>query len=232
MKHADYTCPECGKLNVKSLKSHYRVSHPDLEVPDLRNLPSPGSAPPEEVAPQVLVDESQEQPQKPNLIEKLKVFGIDPNEIMAVLSPLVEASVVKTLEKMQLGEVINKRMADIEAKLSGEVASLTEVIKQVPAQGNGQPQNGRPQNTQLRDTILASIAQKIIGGNSGDNSLDQLTKMLDLAAKVSEAVNKPRMEERLATRREISDTLKMLRDAGASPENARDTAIKSLDDHA
>jgi len=125
--------------------------------------------------------------------------------------------VVKTLEKMQLGEAINKKMAEIETRLSQQITT--------PATSPLPPSNSNTQNTQLRDTILANLAQKLIGGDS-PSSFEQMTKMLDMARAVSNAFNKPVMEAQAYTRREISDTLKMLRDAGAAPDVARDTLIK------
>ena len=209
-------CPACGK-RIKSLRSHYRASHPDLDVPDLRNPgPAPEPEPPQEQAAETPSD----------FLQKLKAFGINPNDIMVALGPLVETSVVQTLEKMQLGEFINKRFGEVEAKLLQEIKTTLEKLQTVTTQPSG---DNQPQNTQLRDTILATLAQKLIGGGSSDSGMEQITKVLNLAQAVSDAVNNPRMEERVATRREISETLKMLRDAGASPEDARDTTIRSLD---
>jgi len=62
--------------------------------------------------------------------------------------------------------------------------------------------------------------------NGGGNSLEQLKKMLAMAKAVSDAFNKPIMEAQAYTRKEMSDTLRMLRDAGATPEKARDVVIK------
>ena len=211
-------CPAegCGK-KIKSLKAHYHASHPDLDVPDLRNPgPAPEPEPPQEQATETPSD----------FLQKLKAFGINPNDIMVALGPLVETSVVQTLEKMQLGEFINKRFGEVEAKLLQEIKTTLEKLQTVTTQPSG---DNQPQNTQLQDTILATLAQKFIGGGSSDGGMEQITKVLNLAQAVSDAVNKPRMEERVATRREISETLKMLRDAGASPEDARNTAIRALD---
>ena len=168
----------------------------------------------------------QEQPQQPNLLEKLRALGIEPDQVMAILSPLVETSVVQTLEKMQLGEAINKKMTEIETRLKATLEPTQQASSSLPpSDGNTQDTSGNTQDTKLRDTILTSIAQKLIGdGNS--SGFEQMTKMLDMARAVSDAFNKPIMEAQAYTRREISDTLKMLRDAGATPNVARDTLIK------
>ena len=202
-------CSQCHK-RVKNLKLHFRDSHPDLLKDAFGESAKPQS---EAKSP----SGTQEQPRQPDLLERLRAFGVEPEQIMAILSPLVETSVVKTLEKMQLGEAINKKMAEIETRLSQQITT--------PATSPLPPSNGNTQNTQLRDTILANLAQKLIGGDS-PSSFEQMTKMLDMARAVSDAFNKPVMEAQAYTRREISDTLKMLRDAGAAPNVARDTLIK------
>lgn len=202
-------CSQCHK-RVKNLKLHFRNSHPDLLKDAFGESAKPQS---EAKSP----SGTQEQPRQPDLLERLRAFGVEPEQIMAILSPLVETSVVKTLEKMQLGEAINKKMAEIETRLSQQITT--------PATSPLPPSNGNTQNTQLRDTILANLAQKLIGGDS-PSSFEQMTKMLDMARAVSDAFNKPVMEAQAYTRREISDTLKMLRDAGAAPNVARDTLIK------
>ena len=202
-------CSQCHK-RVKNLKLHFRNSHPDLLKDAFGESAKPQS---EAKSP----SETQEQPRQPDLLERLRAFGVEPEQIMAILSPLVETSVVKTLEKMQLGEAINKKMAEIETRLSQQITT--------PATSPLPPSNGNTQNTQLRDTILANLAQKLIGGDS-PSSFEQMTKMLDMARAVADAFNKPVMEAQAYTRREISDTLKMLRNAGAAPDVARDTLIK------
>ena len=226
-------CPECNK-KIKNLKLHYRASHPDLDVPDLRKLDqvTESEQPEERVEPLVdkhepIYKEGQEQPKQQSkqpdpMEEKLRMLGIDSAQVDAFF----ESRVLKVLEKMQLGEAINKRFGEVEAKLLQEIKTTLEKLQTVTTQPSG---DNQPQNTQLRDTILANLAQKLVGGGSSDSGMEQITKVLNLAQAVSDAVNKPRMEERVATRREISETLKMLRDAGASPEDARNTTIRALD---
>ena len=162
-----------------------------------------------------------EQPQQPNLSEELKAFGIEPEQVMAILSPLVEASVVKILEKMQLGETINKRMSEVETKLSGQFKAILEPLQQVtnPQAGGEQPSGSdtQPQNTQLRDTILASLAQKLIGGNSL-GGLEQITKTLELASNVANVVMKPYMEGQRDTLRQLNELLRLSSGLGLTPE--------------
>ena len=201
-------CETCGREfeRKKQLMMH-RVSKHGYKKPAAEPQLEPQEQP------------QQEQSQQPNPLEKLRALGIEPDQVMAILSPLVETSVVQTLEKMQLGEAINKKMAEIETRLKATLEPTQQASSSLP------PSDSNAPNTQLRDTILAGIAQKLIGGgNSG--SFEQMTKMLDMARAVSDAFNKPIMEAQAYTRREISDTLKMLRDAGATPNVARDTLIK------
>ena len=169
-------------------------------------------------------EQPQQQEQQPDLLEKLRMLGIEPAQVLQALSPLVEASVVKTLEKMQLGEAINKKVSEVETRLSGQINQTLQPLQQAISQPPGG--DTQPQNTQLRDTILAGLAQKLLNPNSGSGSLEQLTKTLEMARAVSEAFYKPVLEAQAYTRKEVSDTLKMLRDAGATPDAARDTIIK------
>ena len=231
-------CPACQK-RIKSLRAHYRASHPDLDIPDLRKpaldqhdesmrTPQEQSKeqPAQELPPEPPQEPSPEAPQS-DLLQKLKAFGIDPNDIMVAFTPLIEKSVVKMLEKMQLGEAINKRVAEVETKLGEQIKPLTDLAKQAQGQTSGNGGEVAGGRNALMDTVLAGIAQKLLNPNSGgSNPLEQLTKMLDMARAVSDAFNKPIMEAQVYTRKEMSDTLKMLRDAGATPENARNVVIK------
>ena len=198
---AEFKCETCGKEfgSEKSLRMHKLGAKHGSEQP---------------AEPQ---SESQPQPQQPPqpLLEQLKAFGIDPGQVMQVLSPLVETSVVKTLEKMQLGEAINKKISDVEARLSNQLRQVLETSSQTVApQPSG---DNQPQNTQLRDTILTALAQKFIGGNSG-GSLEQITKTLELASNVAQVVMKPYMEGQRDTLRQLNDLLRLSAGLGLTPE--------------
>ena len=75
-------------------------------------------------------EQTQQQEQQPDFLEKLRMLGIEPEQVMAALSPLVEASVVKTLEKMHLGEAINKKVSEVETKLSGQIQEILKPLQQ------------------------------------------------------------------------------------------------------
>ena len=223
-------CPACNK-RIKNLKLHYRSSHPDLDVPDLRKLdpvPDP-EQPKERVEPLVdkqgpVYKEGQEQPkQEPaaeapqsDLLQKLKAFGIDPNDIIIVFTPLIETSVVKTLEKMQLGEAINKKIGEVETKLSGQIQETLKPLQQaVTSQPSGDTQ---PQNTQLRDNLLAAVAQKFLSGGNSGGSLEQITKTLEMASNVANVIMKPYVQGQQDTMRQLTDLLKLSAGLGLTPE--------------
>ena len=221
-------CPACNK-KIKSLRAHYRSSHPDLDVPDLRNLaPSeqePSAGTPLPVEPSAGAEPS-EVPQS-DVLQKLKAFGIDPNDIMLAFTPLIETVIVQTLEKMQLGEAINKKVSEVETKLGEKIQPLTDLVEQAKGQMSGNGGEVVGGRNALMNTVLAGIAQRLINPNSGGgNSLEQLTKMLDMARAVSDAFNKPIWEAQAATRRDINETLKLMRNAGASPDVATNALIK------
>ena len=201
-------CSQCHK-RVKNLKFHFRNSHPDL-FKDVFG---------ESAKPQV---EAQKQPQQPDVPEKLRAFGIDPEQVMAILSPLVETSVVKTLEKMQLGKATNKKMAKMETRLSQQITT--------PATSPLSPSNGNTQNTQLRDTILANLAQKLINGDSGGagslaKQLEQLTGLMDFTRKIADTFYSPIQAAEIRAEKRLIGQLELYRKAGASPEKATDLTI-------
>ena len=232
-------CPACHK-KIKSLKAHYRASHPDLAVPDLRN---PGTAPEQpkaqaEPLPQEPIHEQPHQepaaePPPANILLKLKAFGIDPNDIISAFSPLIETAVVKTLEKMQLGENINKKMADVEVKLSEKIQPLVELGQQIRA--GGQPSgNGQPvpqQGDAFRDQVLPMLMQKFLNLNSdgGSVNLESLTKTLETARALSDIFSKPYIEGQAAARREMNETIKLMSGLGATPEQKRKTLAAEIE---
>jgi len=152
--------------------------------------------------PQPQAQEQAEQPQPPNLLEKLKALGIEPDQVMQVLSPLVETSVVKTLEKMHLGEAINKKVSEVETRLSGQIKQTLEPPQQAVG---GEPAGGdnQPQDTQLRDTILAGLFQKFLNPSSGGN-LDSLLAQQIKLGQLVEAFTKPYRDAEEATLKRVN----------------------------
>ena len=151
---------------------------------------------------------------QPDLLEKLKAFGIEPEQVMAILSPLVETSVVQMLEKMQLGEAINKKVSEVETKLSGQIKQTLEPLQQAAGQSS---EGEQPQNTQLRDKILATLAQKFIGGDSG-GSLDSLLAQQIKIGQLVEAFTKPYRDAEEATLKRVNLMLGIGAKAGLTPK--------------
>ena len=207
-------CSQCHK-RVKNLKLHFRNSHPDLLKDAFAESAKSQS-------------ETQEQPQQPDLLEKLRAFGIEPERVMAILSLLVQTSVVETLEKMQLGEAINKKMAEIETRLSQQIKTIPEPAQQ--AASSPPPSDGNTQDTKLRDTILAGIAQKLVGGDSGGagslaKQLEQLTGLMDFTRKIADTFYSPIQEAEIRAEKRLIGQLELYRKAGASPNQATDLTI-------
>jgi len=191
-------CEDCGKQfeTPKQLRMHKVGKH-------RKPLPEPQ---PQEQA---------EQPQPPNLLEKLKALGIEPDQVMQVLSPLVEASVVQTLEKMQLGEAINNKVSEVETRLSGQIKQTLEPLQQATvSQSSGDTQ---PQNTQLRDTILAGLVQKFLNPSSGGN-LDSLLAQQIKIGQLVEAFTKPYRDAEEATLKRVNLMLGIGAKAGLTAE--------------
>ena len=220
-------CPACNK-RIKNLKLHYRSSHPDLDVPDLRkpaldqydeftrtHQEQSKEQSAQELSPELPQEPAAEAPHS-DLLQKLKAFGVDPNDIIIAFTPLIETSVVKTLEKMQLGEAINKKIGEVETKLSGQIQETLKPLQQaVTSQPSGDTQ---PQNTQLRDKLLAAVAQKFLSGGNSGGSLEQITKTLELASNVANVVMKPYVQGQQDTMRQLTDLLKLSAGLGLTPE--------------
>ena len=221
-------CPACSK-KIKNLKLHYRASHPDLDVPDMRNPgPAPKPEQPKEQAQEPIAQPHQEPTSETpsDFLQKLKGFGISPNDVMAALGPLVETSVVQTLEKMQLGENINKKMADVETRLGEKIQPLVDMGQQlqsgrgVQPSGNGQP-GEQPGNTALRDQALVMLMQKFLNPNSGGGlNLENLVKQQTSLYQLIEAVTKPQREAEDAMLRRVTAIINIGSKAGKTPSES------------
>ena len=207
-------CSQCHK-RVKNLKLHFRNSHPDL-LKDAFGESAKSQT------------ETQEQPQQPDVLEKLRVFGIEPEQVMAILSPLVETAVVKTLEKMQLGKVINKKMVKRETRLK----TTPESTQSGASQSSAQPASGS--NTDpyapLKEKVLNALVQKFIGGDSGGagslaKQLEQLTGLMDFTRKIADTYYSPIQEVEMRVQKRLIGQLELYRKAGASPDKATEMTI-------
>ena len=193
-------CPFCGKSEVDGRHIRFCSKNPESKNYEatLEQKPRP---------------EPQEQPplgtESENIgktgtdpLEKLRMLGIEPDQVMQVLSPLVEASVVQTLEKMQLGEAINKKVSEVETRLSGQIKQTLEPPQQA---AGGEPAGGdnQPQNTQLRDTILTGLVQKFLNPSSGGN-LDSLLAQQIKIGQLVEAFTKPYRDAEEATLKRVN----------------------------
>jgi hypothetical protein len=140
---------------------------------------------------------------------------------MAILSPLVEKAVVQTLEKMQLGEAINKKISDVEAKLGNQIRQTLEPLQQAAtSQSSGNGNN--PPNT-LGDQLVPLLIQKVLGGGGSDGgSLEQITKTLELASNVANVVMKPYMQGQQDTLRQLNELLKLSAGLGLTPEQKKE----------
>ena len=224
-------CPACQK-RIKSLRAHFRASHPDLDIPDLRkpaldqhdesmrtHQEQSKEQPAQELPPEPPQEPSPEAPQS-DLLQKLKAFGIDPNDIMVAFTPMIEKSVVKTLEKMQLGEAINKRVAEVETKLGEQIKPLTDLAKQAQGQTSGNGGEVAGGRNALMDTVLAGIAQKLLNPNSGGFNLENLVKQQTSLYQLIEAVTKPQRDAEDAMLRRVTAIINLGAKAGLTPSES------------
>jgi hypothetical protein len=208
-------CPICGKRNVKSLKRHYQVSHPDAELP--QEQPQPG-----------------EQPQP----EQELPFGIDPSQAVSFLEPLVAKAVGETLNKVNLIEQVKQAASEsakaqvtavakeIEKALPSIVEQkITAMVQQAEDQLAGQSA-GQPQLAAGGLAYIAQIAQvwRALKGDSV-GSLEQVNKTMELASNLANVFMKPYIQGQEAARREINETIKLISGFYKLPEEARKTII-------
>jgi HPt (histidine-containing phosphotransfer) domain-containing protein len=189
-------CPICGKKNVKSLKRHYQVSHPDAEFP-----------------------QEQPQPQEQAQPEQELPFGIDPSQAMSFLEPLIAKAVNETLNKMNLTEQV--RQAASESAKAQVTAVAKEIEKALPTiveqriaamvqQAQEQPAE-QPQPLAGGQANIAQIAQlwRLLKGDS-TGSLEQVNKTMEMASNLANIFMRPYIEGQQAARRELNETIKLV----------------------
>jgi len=133
---------------------------------------------------------------------------------------MIEKSVVKTLEKMQLGEAINKRVAEVETKLGEQIKPLTDLAKQAQGQTSGNGGEVAGGRNALMDTVLAGIAQKLLNPNSGGFNLENLVKQQTSLYQLIEAVTKPQRDAEDAMLRRVTAIINLGAKAGKTPGEA------------
>lgn len=150
------------------------------------------------------------------IMERLKAAGFDPNQVIEAISPMVETAVVKTLERLHLAEAIDKRMQDIEARLSQQQAA--------PAPGSGAESDN---NAQLRDGLMAAVIQKFLGGNSGGTGeLEKMSSYLAATKQIADTFYAPLHEAEDRAQKRLVGQLELYRKAGATAEKATDLVIE------
>jgi hypothetical protein len=190
-------CPVCGK-KIKSLKLHYRNSHPDAELP-------------------------QEQPQEQPQPEQGLPFGIDPSQAMSFLEPLVAKAVGETLNKMNLTEQVRQAASEsakaqvtavakeIEKTLPTMVAAIVEQkIAAMVQQAQEQPAE-QPQPVAGGQANIAQIAQlwRLLKGDSA-GSLEQVNKTMEMASNLANIFMEPYIKGQQAARQELNETIKLV----------------------
>lgn len=234
-------CPECEK-KVKNLRLHYKYTHSGIPVPDLREIEAVYSQQPPiiaDVPPPEPEPKAKPEPEattgastQPALFEKLKLIGVQPDDVIKAFAPLIETSVVKTLDKLQLGTLISQKIAEVEAKISGQIKPLTDLVAQVQSGANpgDGPGNSAGANNGNKDAVVQMLIQRFLAPPQNNfGNLEQLTNIMKLTNEVARMVNAPYIQGGQDKAKEIGATLRLLRDAGATPEQAGNTIAKRLE---
>ena len=239
-------CIICGK-KVKRLKSHLKASH-ETELariyqlhPELVSLFNIASSKQIER----LIEKHRTEIQaalrvikSPELTASLESAAAEPpgeapkSEPTNEFNIAVEQAVLKTLEKMQLGEAINKKMIEIETRLSQQLKATPEPTQQAASQPSAQPTSGDNNDpyASLKGKVLNALAQKFIGGDSGGagslaKQLEQLTGLMDFTRKIADTFYSPVQEAEIRAQKRLIGQLELYRKAGASPDKATDLVV-------
>ncbi len=125
---------------------------------------------PESLPEEKLFEETQEETSKEPLENVAKAAGFDLGAILKFAEPLISQAVAKTLQEMKLTETLTtaidkavKQKTDaIEAQVTAAIAHFTQQPAPAPTLGPTAPQGGG-----ISDTLIAAIAQNVLGGGGG-----------------------------------------------------------------
>jgi len=106
----------------------------------------------------------------------------------------------------------------VETKLSGQIQKILKPLQQARTSQGGDEQSPGGNNTQLRDTILAGLAQKFLNPNSGSGSIDTLLAQQTKIGQLVEAFTKPYRDAEEATLKRVNLMLGIGAKAGLTPK--------------
>jgi len=203
-------CPICGKPGLKSVKSHINMAHPDNKDPA-------GGATDRESG--AAGDIEKEEP------------SADDEEISRSADAIIVARVNKLLSEMDLSGAIDKavgaRVAQAEEKLSKQVDAVASAIQQNQTASDATAAKAVPGGAgTLQDTILAALATKLIGGNSGGSDFASFLKTMQSFQEASAALYQG---PRIQAQREIIDIMKAGYGLGLSTEQVIGGAEKGIE---
>lgn len=159
----------------------------------------------------------QNTPEKPaDAIERMRAAGIDPNAVVNLLLPVVDALFTKKLQDLDISKQIDtavekqseksaeKVIAYFNAKADeAEKATREQQASQVLAPGRAAPGTGTmaPDNP-----MMAALFNRLLGGGgspTGDGSLDQMAKLAASWGNVMKAIMQPVVEMQATMRQSL-----------------------------
>jgi len=212
-------CPECQK---EFDKANQVIFHRVTKHGYRKQRPQEAIAQPDEQPVELPLPQ---EPQAPESSRTSTDFNATIEQIIPALSPLIEQAVVQTLNSLQLSEAIDRKILDVQARLSSEIQTLLEPLRnpgQMPSTLPMPPSGDtKPQNTQLRDSVIGALINKFLSsssGISGGSDLAKITETLKAVETISSLANRPYREGRLHALQETNEMIKLMRGVGAKPK--------------
>ena len=193
-------CDTCGKefetpkqLNMHKLGAHWKRSVAPAPAPEEEKK----SLPPFQGIP---------------TIEQIKDLA-KPFVLETVKGALTEMNIPAMLTNA-VNEAVNKKVDSLSSESRQQAQ---QQLTRAPSSPSGDTQN---QPSQLQQTVLTALAQKIISsGSSSSNDLAKLTEMMKAVGNIADLANTPYRQGRLHALQETNEMIKLMRGIGGKQED-------------
>ncbi len=172
-------------------------------------------------------------------VEKMRQAGIDPNEVVGLMVPIIEQVVVKTVEGLNLVKTVE---AAVNAR-ADQIAN--QVISQLNARADEAEKTAREQASQLApvrpasgpgalspdNPMMQAIFGKLLGvGGSpaSDGGLDQMAKLAASWGNVMKAIMQPVVEMQATMRQNLLSEMSTYSKTGGTMPWERDIAAGTI----
>ena len=186
-----------------------------------------------------------ENPQNPterpvDAIEKMRQAGIDPNEVVSLMVPVIEQVVMKTVEGLNLSktmeaavnaradQIANQVIAQLNARADeAEKAAHEQAAQIAPARTTAGNTGGLSPDNPMMQAIFGKLLG--VGGSSaGDGGLDQMAKLASSWGNVMKAIMQPVVEMQATMRQNLLSEMATYSKTGGIMPWERDNATGTM----